>query len=181
MFMMSTWRSRATSTEVMDCPTFPYTGRPRPRSDRQGQPQAVVAVRSDHRCRCAQNFTLARQRRSAPLIQQLNAKTDEWRAAEIVRAKSYWPVNQPTPLDALTRGLTQNAASAHSCLLHAEDAASQEATADTVRAFCAASCPKNTASVSAGLVLFPALAYAWRPVPPFGVPAAGGSSHLCFV
>jgi glutamyl-tRNA reductase len=49
------------------------------------------------------------QRGSVPLIQQLNAQADEWRAAEIARARKLLArgENVDAVLDALSRGLTQ--------------------------------------------------------------------------
>jgi glutamyl-tRNA reductase len=85
------------------------------------------------------------QRRSVPLIQQLNAQTDEWRAAEIVRAKKLLARGEPidTVLDALTRGLTQKMLHGALAELHAGDANSREATAQTVsRLFLRGQLPK---------------------------------------
>jgi glutamyl-tRNA reductase len=85
------------------------------------------------------------QRRSVPLIQQLNAQTDEWRAAEIVRAKKLLARGEPidTVLDALTRGLTQKMLHGTLAELHAGDASSREATAQTVsRLFLRGQLPK---------------------------------------
>ena len=49
------------------------------------------------------------QRGTVPLIQQLNAQTDEWRAAEILRARKLLAKGEhlDTVLEALSRGLTQ--------------------------------------------------------------------------
>jgi glutamyl-tRNA reductase len=85
------------------------------------------------------------QRRSVPLIQQLNAQTDEWRAAEIVRAKKLLARGEPidTVLDALTRGLTQKMLHGTLAELHAGDANSREATAQAVsRLFLRGQLPK---------------------------------------
>jgi glutamyl-tRNA reductase len=85
------------------------------------------------------------QRRSVPLIQQLNAQTDEWRAAEIVRAKKLLARGEPidTVLDALTRGLTQKMLHGTLAELHAGDASSREATAQAVsRLFLRGQLPK---------------------------------------
>jgi glutamyl-tRNA reductase len=74
------------------------------------------------------------QRRTVPLIQQLNAQADEWRAAEIVRAKKLLAKGEPidSVLDALTRALTQKMLHGALAELHAGDASSREATARTV-------------------------------------------------
>jgi glutamyl-tRNA reductase len=49
------------------------------------------------------------QRRTVPLIQQLNAQADEWRALEIARAQKMLARGEPVEavLEALSRGLTQ--------------------------------------------------------------------------
>jgi glutamyl-tRNA reductase len=74
------------------------------------------------------------QRRTVPLIQQLNAQTDEWRAAEITRAKKLLARGESvdTVLEALSRGLTQKMLHGALAELHAGDADSREATAQTV-------------------------------------------------
>lgn len=86
------------------------------------------------------------QRRTVPLIQQLNAQTDEWRAAEITRAKKLLAKGEPMDavLDALTRGLTQKMLHGALAELHAGDAASREVTANTVsRLFLRGQLPKE--------------------------------------
>ena len=86
------------------------------------------------------------QRRTVPLIQQLNAQTDEWRATEINRAKKLIARGEPIDvvLEALTRGLTQKMLHGALAELHAGDAASREATADTVsRLFLRGKLPKE--------------------------------------
>jgi glutamyl-tRNA reductase len=74
------------------------------------------------------------QRRSVPLIQQLNAQTDEWRAMEIVRAKKLLAKGEPIDavLEALSRGLTQKMMHGTMAELHATDASSRDAMAQTV-------------------------------------------------
>ena len=74
------------------------------------------------------------QRRTVPLIQQLNAQTDEWRATEIGRAKKLLARGEPvdTVLEALARGLTQKMLHGTLAELHVGDADSREATAQTV-------------------------------------------------
>ena len=74
------------------------------------------------------------QRSSVPLIQQLNAQTDEWRAMEIARAKKLLSKGEPIDvvLEALSRGLTQKMMHGALAELHTGDASSREATAQTV-------------------------------------------------
>ena len=69
-----------------------------------------------------------------PLIQQLNAQTDVWRAAEIGRAKKLLARGEPIEavLEALSRGLTQKMLHGALAELHAGDASHREATAQTV-------------------------------------------------
>ena len=73
-------------------------------------------------------------RGTVPLIQQLNAQTDVWRAAEIGRAKKLLAKGAPVEevLEALSRGLTQKMLHGALAELHAGDASSREATANTV-------------------------------------------------
>ncbi|MBT9475582.1 glutamyl-tRNA reductase [Polaromonas sp.] len=74
------------------------------------------------------------QRGSVPLIQQINAQADSWRAMEIVRAKKLLAKGEPIDavLEALSRGLTQKMLHGTLAELHAGDAQSREATAHTV-------------------------------------------------
>jgi len=74
------------------------------------------------------------QRRTVPLIQQLNAQTDEWRALEIARAKKLLAKGEPVDavLEALSRGLTQKMLHGALAELHAGTADNREATAQTV-------------------------------------------------
>jgi glutamyl-tRNA reductase len=74
------------------------------------------------------------QRGSVPLIQQINAQADSWRAMEIVRAKKLLAKGEPIDavLEALSRGLTQKMLHGTLAELHAGDAHSREATAHTV-------------------------------------------------
>ena len=74
------------------------------------------------------------QRGTVPLIQQLNAQADEWRALEIIRAKKLLAKGQPIEavLEALSRGLTQKMLHGTMAELHAGDAQKREATAQTV-------------------------------------------------
>ena len=74
------------------------------------------------------------QRGTVPLIQQLNAQADAWRAAEIARAKKLLAKGESIDavLDALSRGLTQKMLHGALAELHAGDTHSREATAQTV-------------------------------------------------
>jgi len=81
-----------------------------------------------------------------PLIQQLNAQADMWRAAEIGRAKKLLARGEPIDavLEALSRGLTQKMLHGALAELHAGDASSREATAHTVsRLFLRGQLPKT--------------------------------------
>ena len=74
------------------------------------------------------------QRGTVPLIQQLNAQTDEWRAAELARARKLLARGESVDavLEALSRGLTQKMLHGAMAELHAGDAASREQTAQTI-------------------------------------------------
>ncbi|BEP37143.1 glutamyl-tRNA reductase [Variovorax sp. V59] len=74
------------------------------------------------------------QRGTVPLIQQLNAQADEWRAAEMARARKLLARGEPVDavLEALSRGLTQKLLHGAMAELHAGDAASREHTAQTI-------------------------------------------------
>jgi glutamyl-tRNA reductase len=74
------------------------------------------------------------RRGTVPLIQQINAQADEWRALEIARAKKLLAKGESIDdvLDALSRGLTQKMLHGTLAELHAGDAANREATAQTV-------------------------------------------------
>ena len=74
------------------------------------------------------------QRGTVPLIQQLNAQADEWRALEIARAKKLFAKGESidSVLEALSRGLTQKILHGTLAELHAGDADNREATAQTV-------------------------------------------------
>ena len=87
-------------------------------------------------------------RGSVPLIQQLNAQADEWRTLEIQRAKKLLAKGEPIDavLEALGRGLTQKMLHGALAELHAGDAHSREATAQTVsRLFLRGQLPKSRA------------------------------------
>jgi glutamyl-tRNA reductase len=74
------------------------------------------------------------QRGTVPLIQQLNAQTDEWRAAELARARKLLAKGESVEavLEALSRGLTQKMLHGALAELHAGDAAAREHTAQTI-------------------------------------------------
>jgi glutamyl-tRNA reductase len=88
------------------------------------------------------------QRSAVPLIQQLNAKADEWRALEIARAKKLLAKGESvdTVLEAMSRGLTQKMLHGAMAELHAGDAQAREHTAQAVsRLFLRGSLPKDAA------------------------------------
>ncbi|HET7834595.1 MAG TPA: glutamyl-tRNA reductase [Variovorax sp.] len=74
------------------------------------------------------------QRGTVPLIRQLNAQTDEWRAAELARARKLLARGEDVDavLEALSRGLTQKMLHGAMAELHAGDAAAREQTAETI-------------------------------------------------
>jgi glutamyl-tRNA reductase len=83
---------------------------------------------------------------SVPLIQQLNAQTDEWRALEIARAKKLLAKgeNIDAVLEALSRGLTQKMLHGTYSQLNAADEAQREgAKAAASRLFLSQSQSKN--------------------------------------
>ena len=96
-----------------------------------------------------QNFMLwLSQRGTVPLIQQLTAQTDDWRAQEIVRAKKLLAKGESIDavLEALSRGLTQKMLHGTWAELHAGDAQQREATAQTVsKLFLRGQLPKSQA------------------------------------
>ena len=69
-----------------------------------------------------------------PLIQQINAQADAWRAAELARAKKLLARGEPVEnvLEALSKGLTQKMLHGTLAELHAGDAETRAATAQTV-------------------------------------------------
>jgi glutamyl-tRNA reductase len=77
------------------------------------------------------------QRAGVPLIQQLNAQTDEWRQAEIARARKLLArgENVDAVLDALSRGLTQKMLHGALAELHAGDANSRERAISAIQHF----------------------------------------------
>ena len=77
------------------------------------------------------------QRAGVPLIQQLNAQTDEWRQAEIARARKLLARGDDVEavLEALSRGLTQKMLHGALAELHAGDAAARERATAAVQHF----------------------------------------------
>ncbi|MDO9148683.1 MAG: glutamyl-tRNA reductase [Hydrogenophaga sp.] len=69
-----------------------------------------------------------------PLIQQIHAQADEWRAAELARARKLLAKGEPVEavLEALSRGLTQKMLHGTLAELHTGDSAARAATAQTV-------------------------------------------------
>jgi glutamyl-tRNA reductase len=77
------------------------------------------------------------QRGSVPLIQQLNAQADEWRAAEMARARKLLAKGEDvdTVLDALSRGLTQKMLHGALAELRTADADARRQASSAVRHF----------------------------------------------
>lgn len=69
-----------------------------------------------------------------PLIQQINAQADAWRAHELARARRLLARGEPVEavLEALSKGLTQKMLHGTLAELHSGDAAARAATAETV-------------------------------------------------
>ncbi|GAA4341592.1 glutamyl-tRNA reductase [Variovorax defluvii] len=74
------------------------------------------------------------QRGAVPLIQQLNAQADEWRAMEMARARKLLARGESVEvvLEALSRGLTQKMLHGAMAELHAGDATAREHTAQAI-------------------------------------------------
>ncbi|HPH12567.1 MAG TPA: glutamyl-tRNA reductase [Burkholderiaceae bacterium] len=77
------------------------------------------------------------QRGTVPLIQQLNAQADEWRAAEITRARKLLAKGEDVEavLEALSKGITQKMLHGAMAELHAGDAAARERASSAVQHF----------------------------------------------
>jgi glutamyl-tRNA reductase len=77
------------------------------------------------------------QRRAVPLIQQLNAQADEWRALELARARKLLAKGEDVEavLEALSRGLTQKMLHGALAELHAGDAQSRERAGTAIQHF----------------------------------------------
>ena len=74
------------------------------------------------------------QRGAVPLIQQLTAQTDAWRAAEVARARKLLAKGESIDvvLEALSRGLTQKMLHGAMTELHVGDATTRDQTAHTI-------------------------------------------------
>jgi glutamyl-tRNA reductase len=74
------------------------------------------------------------QRASVPLIQALNRQADDWRSAEIARARKLLArgTDVDSVLEALSRGLTQKLLHGTMAELHATDGEQRERLAQTV-------------------------------------------------
>jgi glutamyl-tRNA reductase len=74
------------------------------------------------------------QRATVPLIQALNAQADEWRGAEIARARKLLArgADIDSVLEALSRGLTQKMLHGTLAELHASEGSQRQQMADTV-------------------------------------------------
>ena len=77
------------------------------------------------------------QRAGVPLIQQLNAQTDEWRQLEVARARKLLARGEDVDavLDALSRGLTQKMLHGALAELHAGDATARERASTAIQHF----------------------------------------------
>ena len=77
------------------------------------------------------------QRSSVPLIMQLNAQADEWRAAELARARKLLAKgeNVDAVLEALSKGLTQKMLHGAMAELHAGDAEARQRAGSAIQHF----------------------------------------------
>ncbi|MBU3740618.1 MAG: glutamyl-tRNA reductase, partial [Rhodoferax sp.] len=77
------------------------------------------------------------QRGTVPLIQQLNAQADEWRAIELQRARRLLARGEDLDqvLEALSRGLTQKMLHGALAELHAGDAQARERASNAIQHF----------------------------------------------
>jgi len=77
------------------------------------------------------------QRGSVPLIQQLNAQADEWRAMELARARKLLAKGEDVDavLEALSKGLTQKMLHGAMAELHAGDGAARERASNAIQHF----------------------------------------------
>lgn len=77
------------------------------------------------------------QRRAVPLIQQLNAQADEWRALELARARKLLAKGEDVDavLEALSKGLTQKMLHGAMAELHAGDATARERASNAIQHF----------------------------------------------
>lgn len=77
------------------------------------------------------------QRRAVPLIRQLQSQTDEWRAAELARARKLLARGEDVDavLEALSRGLTQKMLHGALAELHAGDAEARQRASQAIEHF----------------------------------------------
>ena len=77
------------------------------------------------------------QRNTVPLIQQLNAQADQWRAAEIARAQKLLAKGEDIDkvLDTLSRGLTQKMLHGALAELHASDVSARDRAITAIQHF----------------------------------------------
>jgi glutamyl-tRNA reductase len=77
------------------------------------------------------------QRRAVPLIRQLNSQADEWRAAELARARRLLAKGEDVDavLEALSRGLTQKMLHGAMAELHTGDAQARERASQAIEHF----------------------------------------------
>jgi len=104
----------------------------------QASRQAAVAQAEAIVDAGVQNFLhWLEQRNSVPLIQQLNAQADEWRATEIHRARKLLAKGEDVEavLEALSRGLTQKMLHGAMAELRAGDTAARERASTAVQHF----------------------------------------------
>jgi len=106
--------------------------------DAQANRQAAVAQAQAIVDAGVQSFLhWVEQRSTVPLIQQLNAQADEWRALEIARARKLLAKGQDVEsvLEALSRGLTQKLLHGTLAELRGGDAAARESASHAVHHF----------------------------------------------
>jgi len=104
----------------------------------QANRQAAVAQAEAIVDAGVQNFLhWLEQRNSVPLIQQLNAQADEWRALEIARARKLLAKGEDVEavMEALSRGLTQKMLHGALAELRAGDTAARERASTAVQHF----------------------------------------------
>ncbi|WBY00849.1 glutamyl-tRNA reductase [Ramlibacter tataouinensis] len=104
----------------------------------QAQREAAVAQAEAIIDAGVQNFLhWMDQRGTVPLIRQLNAQADEWRALEIARARKLLARGEDVDavLEALSRGLTQKMLHGAMAELHAVDAATRERASTAIEHF----------------------------------------------
>jgi glutamyl-tRNA reductase len=102
----------------------------------QASRQAAVAQAEAIIDAGVQNFVhWMEQRASVPLIQQLNAQADEWRAMELARARKLLAKGEDVDavLEALSKGLTQKMLHGAMAELRAGDAQTREHTAHAIQ------------------------------------------------